>query len=287
MPTKKEVLALRWARKSEEEKELERKKVALKVKLSRARKVGKKRTEMRNDELNKARDTDKNKKRMKRMKMTDEQREIVKAKDRERKAIKRKMKIEGSQKERQKKNSDNGEEIKEKQINWEKKKMKQLLDNCKTQEKIETKRTEEEKEEIDVEKVAIMREKRGQLSDAGRALVRIHAKNGMREHRNFGYLREYKQRKRRAWYDPNTWEKEPNPISEYFEMSREVETSLEKKEKLKKMNQKRVERHRKKIKKLLNEPVIVDDYGEKGEYELLRERNIQEFERLKDESGLF
>ena len=165
--------------------------------------------------------------------------------------------------------------------------MKQLLNNCKTQEKIENKRTEEEKEELNVEKVAIMREKRSQLSHACRVLARIHAKNGMREHRNFGYLREYKQRKRRAFYDPNAWGKKPNPISEYFKKVKVVETTLEKKEKMKKMNQIRVERHRKKIKKLLNESVIVENYGEKGEYELLREKNIQEFERLKKESGLF
>ena len=38
---------------------------------------------------------------------------------------------------------------------------------------------------------------------------------------------------------------------------------------------------------MLQEPVIIENYGEKGEYELLREKNIQEFERLKEESGLF
>ena len=49
----------------------------------------------------------------------------------------------------------------------------------------------------------------------------------------------------------------------------------------------RVERHRERVKKLLQEPVIIEDYGAKGEYELLRERNIKEFEKLKNESGLF
>ena len=38
---------------------------------------------------------------------------------------------------------------------------------------------------------------------------------------------------------------------------------------------------------MLKEPVIIEDVGQKGEYELLRERNIKEFERLKRESGLF
>ena len=49
MPTKKEELALRWALKSEEEKNVIRKKNALKVKLHRAGKVNKKRSEMKTD----------------------------------------------------------------------------------------------------------------------------------------------------------------------------------------------------------------------------------------------
>ena len=41
------------------------------------------------------------------------------------------------------------------------------------------------------------------------------------------------------------------------------------------------------VKKLLQDPVFIDDYGPKGDYELLREKNIRELERLKKESGLF
>lgn len=286
MPTNKEELALRWAMKSEAEKNLVRKKNAQKVKVHRAGKVNKKRSEMNLDELSKVRATDKKKKKNKRIKMTDEQRDIVKAKDRERKAKDREKKA----LERKNKNEDNGNKIKETKTdskNWEKKKMKQLMDNCKTQQKLEAQRSEEEREEIEVEKVRIMREKRCKMTVTAEKLARIHAKNGMREHKNFGYLKEYKQRKKRDSFNPEKWEKEPHALSEYFRMVRESETTSEREDKLKKMNQIRVKRHREKIKKMLQEPIIVEDYGEKGEYELLRERNIQEFERLKKESGLF
>ena len=286
MPTSKEELALRWAMKSEEEKNLVRKKNAKKVKVHRAGKVNKMRSEMNLDELSKVRGIDKKKKKNKRIKMTDEQREIVKAKDRERKAKDREKKA----LERKKKKENNGMEIIETKTdskNWEKKKMKQLMDNCKTQQKLEAKRSEEEREEIEVEKVRIMREKRSKMTVTAEKLARIQAKNGMREHRNFGYLKEYKQRRRHNLFNPQKWEKEPHALSEYFRMVRETETTSEREEKLKKMNQIRVRRHREKIKKMLKEPIILEDYGEKGEYELLREKNIQEFEKLKKESGLF
>ena len=279
MPTNKEELALRWAMKSEEEKNLIRKKNAQKVKLHRAGKVSKKRSEMKPEELSKLRETDKRKKRKKRMKMTDEQRDTVKAKDRERKAKDREKKVNDKEKK--------AKEAKTDLNKWEQKKMKQLLDNCKTQQKLETKRTEDEKEDIQVEKVRNMREKRSQMRITAKNLARIHAKNGMREHRTFGYIKEYKQRKRRDSFHPESWEKEPHAISEYFQRVKESETTLERKEKMKRMNKIRVERHREKIRKMLQAPIIVENYGEKGEYELLREKNIQEFERLKEESGLF
>ena len=92
MPTKKEELALRWAEKSEEEKNINRKKTAKRVKLYRAEKGVKKRNEMKAAQLFKVRATDKDCKRRKRKEMTEEQRDLVKAKDRERKAKGRKKK---------------------------------------------------------------------------------------------------------------------------------------------------------------------------------------------------
>ena len=53
------------------------------------------------------------------------------------------------------------------------------------------------------------------------------------------------------------------------------------------MNRNRVKKHRLKVKKLLQEPVIIKDYGPKGDYELLREKNIRELEKLKKDSGMF
>ena len=49
----------------------------------------------------------------------------------------------------------------------------------------------------------------------------------------------------------------------------------------------RVEKYRKKIKKILQDLVKIENYGEKSEYELFRDRNILERERLMKESGLF
>ena len=165
--------------------------------------------------------------------------------------------------------------------------IKQLRNNCKIQHNIETKRTEEEKEKIQIEKVKKMREKRRGLTEKGKILARIIAKQGMSEHRRYGFLREYKQRKTRDRFDPHLWEMEPNPISVYFGKVKEVETKAERKEELRRMNRIRVERHRLKVKKMLQEPVFIEDYGEKGAYELLREKNIKEFEILKEKSGLF
>ena len=283
MPTKKEELALRWAMKSEEEKDIVRKKTAERVKNYRAGKSAMKRSEMSAAKLTQVRATEKKSKRKKREEMTDEQREIVRAKDRDRKAKDRKKVVE------KEKNTIEGDtEQKKVETNqWERKKLKQLIDNCKTQGKLEAQKTEEEKEDIQVEKVRRMRAKRSTATTVGKKLARIHAKEGMREYRRFGYLREYKQRKRRDTFNPESWEMEPHAISEYFKKVKEVETDKERKENLKRMNRMRVERHREKIKKMLQEPVIIKDYGVKGEYELLREQNIAEFEKLKEASGLF
>ena len=283
MPTRKEVLALRWASKSEEEKNIVRKKTAERIRAYRAGKSTKKRTEMKAAELTRVRVTDKDCKRKKRKEMTEEEREIVRAKDRERKARDREKKGE-------KKKESNVIKRKERtkdSSKWEKKKMKQLIDNCKTQQKLEAQRSDDEKEEIEVGKVERMRLKRSNMTVQGKALDRLLAKEGMREQRRFGYLREYKQRKRRTPYNPWKWEKEPHAVSQYFTKLKEVETDQERKENLKRLNRMRVERHRERVKKLLQEPVIIEDYGAKGEYELLRERNIKEFEKLKNESGLF
>ena len=53
------------------------------------------------------------------------------------------------------------------------------------------------------------------------------------------------------------------------------------------MNRKRLQKHRQKVKKMLEEPVIIQDYGKKSDYELLRDKNIEELKRLKKESTLF
>ena len=103
-------------------------------------------------ELTRIRVTGRDCKRKKRKEMTEEEREVVRAKDRERKARDRKKKKENIVIERKERKKDSSK--------WEKKKMKQLIDNCKTQQKLEAQRTEDEKEEIEVGMVERMRLKR-------------------------------------------------------------------------------------------------------------------------------
>lgn len=285
MPTSKEVLALRWANKTEEEKKLQREKDAEKMRKYRAKNGRKKRCEMDSDELQRQRLMDKINKKQKRDNMTEEQKEASRAKDRARKA-KKSSKSKGKE--------DNIRDGKNKSSSlvfelekFENRKMKQLLNNCRTQQRLRTRRTKEEEEKIQVEKVIQMRQKRSKLSEEGQMLARLEAKDGMKEHREHGYIREYKQRKRREWYNPNLWKLEPHALSKYFEKKKQQETEQDRKEEKKRKNRNRVERHRLKIKKMLQDPVIIENYGEKSEYELLRERNILEREALMKKSGLF
>ena len=232
------------------------------------------------DELAKVRAKDRLKKIQRRKKMKEDQKEKVKAIDRENTARKRKQNQENA------KNKKDVNEKKKIQIKTDLpklgiKRMKQLTNNCRIQKKIETKRSKEEKEDIQTEKVEKMREKR--MTDS----CKILARQGMREHRKYGFLREYKQRKRRDLFNPSLWTMEPHPISEYFAKVKEVETQEERKEELRRMNRIRVERHRLKVKRMVQEPVFIENNGEKGAYELLREKNIKEFEILKKKSGLF
>ena len=286
MPTNKEVLAQRWNQKTEEEKEQIRKKNAERIRLLRAKKGQKKRSEMNPDELAKVRAKDRYKKIQRRKKMTEDQKEKIRAMDRENAARRRKQNQENMKKEKDL-NEEKKFQIKTDLKKLGIKRMKQLRNNCRIQNKIETKRSKEEKEDIKTAKVEKLREKRKRMTDNGKILARIYARQGMREHRKYGFLREYKQRKQRDSFNPSLWTMEPHPLSEYFRKVKEVETKDERKEELRRMNRIRVERHRLKVKKMLQEPVFIEDYGEKGAYELLREKNIKEFEILKEKSGLF
>ena len=100
-----------------------------------------------------------------------------------------------------------------------------------------------------------------------------------------GYLREYKQRKRRHQNDPYRYGDAGVSRNGYSILTlylsrrrkqklitrlyRDTEEASEKqrKENLKRMNRIRVNRHRQKVKKLLEEPVIIEEKGEKCEYE--------------------
>ena len=284
MPTSKEVLAQRWLQKTEEEKEQIRKKNAERIRTLRAKKGQKKRSEMNSEELAKIRAKDRYNKSQRRKKMTEDQNEEVRTTERERIARRRKQSKENVN---MKQESDGKQKKQTDLQKLGKKKMKQLANNCRIQRKLETKRSEKEKENIQAEKVEKMREKRKLMTPNGEMLARIHARMGMRDWRRYGYLREYKQRKIRNSFNPSLWKKEPHAISEYFGKVKEVETKEERKEELRRMNRIRVARHRMKVKRMLQEPIIIDNYGQKGAYELLREKNIEEFEKLKKESGLF
>ena len=288
MPRNKEDRALIWANKSEEEKKLFRKKDAERKKLKRKESGQKKRSEMNSTQLAQVRAIDKTRKKKERIEMTEEQREKIKEKDRERARKRRKSRATNNNTEE---NEQKAKELsgcsKTGMLIEERKKMKVLTNNCKIKEKVRTKMTQDEIENIQVGEVNKMRDKRNKMTKNGKMLARLHARVGMREHRKFGFLREYKQRKKRDSFDPECWTKEPNPVSEYFKKVKEVETPEERKEELKRMNRIRVERHRMKVKKMLQEPIIMKTNCEKGPYELLREKNIKEFEELKKNSGLF
>ena len=283
MPRKKEDLALAWLQKSEEEKTLIRQKNAERMRLARAKNGIKKRSEMTPQELVMVRTKDRRLKREKRKEMSEEEKEVVKAKDRLRKSevtqVKKLTNVTKSLKELQ--NIDLKLDIKEK------KKLKQMSNNCKIQAKIRGNRTEQEAEAVNVDLVIRNRKMRSAMSRSAEILAALEAREGMREYRKFGYLRDYKQRKRRDLYNPNSGKYIYSAITEYFKNRKEKETKEDKKHRLKVLNKLRVERHRSRVKKKLLEPLIIENNEKKSEYELLREKNIEEFERKKKESGLF
>ena len=288
MPTRKEVIALRWANKTEEEKRKEREKNAEKVRKFWAKNGRKKRSEMNPSELQRQRLMDLNNMKEKKKRMTEEEKSAARAKDRERKARK-KSKCKGKEEEKKKdieerrKNSRLVNELSK----FGKRKKKQLTNNCWIQQRLRADRTNEEEEEIQVRMVKNMREKRSKLSVEGQMLARIQAREGMREWRGYGCIREYKQRKKRKSYNPHSWKIEPDAVREYYAKKKQEETEQDRKEESKRKNRIRVERHRLKIKKLLQDPVIIEYYGEKSQYELVREKNIREREKMMKKSGLF
>ena len=227
--------------------------------------------------------------------MTEEERDIFKAKDRKRKAEERKAKKEKERK----------AEAEIDDLNTQKRKKLIQKKNRRTQMKIRNKRTEEEKERRNAEQTERMRMFRSEMTIQCKKLAVMKAKVGMRACSKFGYLREYKQRKRRDETDPYRYgdagvsrngysiltlylsrRRKQKLITRSYRVSEEA-AEMQRKENLKRMNRIRVNRHRQKMKKLLEEPVIIEENGEKCKYETLREKNIQKFERLKKQSGLF
>ena len=319
MPLSKDELALRWAQASEEEKCEKRRKHAEAQRRYRAKKAEKEKSEIKSEEIDWKRALDRKKQKKRRMNMTKEEKDIVRAKDRERKAKDREKKknVESDKKVKV---------IKSTSIDLyalEKKKLKQKKNNCTVDKKIRNSRTrtDEDKEKHNANLADRLRTKRSLMTTEGKDLARIKANEGMKLCRKFGYLRQYKQRKIRDEYDASRYaaigvnrygfsslsynynkrqrkfirkyrknQRKTPKISkiEYYKMIKESSKETDKKEKLKKKkNRIRVKRHRDKVKKQLQEPVILEENSEKGPYELLREKNIREFDRLKKESGLF
>ena len=243
------------------------------------------------------RESNKNIQNKKRTNMTKVEKDSVRARDRECKAKKR-IKIKENEIREEEKMKDKKKELDSHPL--KKSKLRQKKNNIRIQRKIRDGFTEEQKERRNAEQAAMMREMRSDFTRLGKKLARRKARKGMRVCRKFGYLKKYKQRKSRCEYDAYrirehgtdkngfTWffkERMQKYLREYRKKQESEET--ERKENLKRMNRVRVQRHRLKVKKMLEEPVIIDSYGKKGEYEMIRERNIREFEKLKKESGLF
>ena len=279
MPSSKEDLALRWELSSEEEKNEKRKRHAEAQKRYREKKGNQKTSELSSEELDWKRTLDRTNQQNRRNNMTKEEKDIIRAKDRARK---------GKKKQEPKIEKEN-----------EKTKSKQKKNNCTTQKKIRQEMTEKDKERVNAHQAESMRLLRSDLTSQDETLSRMKAKHGMRLCRKFGYLGEYKQRKARASYDAFRYceyraGKDGFSGKVAYErmqrMRRRGEQRLfrNKDENLRQLNNRlRVKRHRLKIKKLLQEPVIIEENGIKSDYELLREKNIEELERLKKDSGLF
>ena len=71
---------------------------------------------------------------------------------------------------------------------------------------------------------------RSSRSRVEKILAAIEAKEGMRENRKFGFLREYKQRKRRDLDNPHSWQYVYSAVSEYFKTRKEKQTKEQTKE---------------------------------------------------------
>ena len=316
MPSSKETIALRWAQASEEEKSEKRRKHAEAQKRYRAKKAGMVSSEMNADKLEWKRALDRKKQRKRRDKLTNEEKDTIKAKDRERKR-KRRMEKKRNKDLNIKLNSCKGKLSRNIDLyTLEKQKNEQQRKQCRKK-MTDNKMTDEDREKKHVDLVIKMRRKRSMMTLEGTLLDGIRAKEGMRVCRRFGYLRKYKQRRIRADYDPSKYfhigvnKDGYSSLSWYYirkqnktlrmerkkqerckkisriEFIKINDAGLERKEELKRKNRIRVKRHRMKVMKLLKEPVIIEDCGSKGEYELLREKNIREFEKLKKDSGLF
>ena len=247
--------------------------------------------------LAKLRESNKNIQNKKRTNMTKVEKDSVRARDREFKAKKR-IKIKETEIKEKEKMEDKKKELDSHPL--KKSKLRQKKNNKRIQRKIRDEFTEEQKERRHAEQATMMREMRSDFTRLGKKLARRKARKGMRVCRKFGYLKKYKQRKSRCEYDAYkirehgtdkngfTWffkKRMQKYLREYRKKQKSEE--IERKENLKRMNRVRVQRHRLKVKKMLEEPVIIDSNGTKGEYEMIRERNIRELEKLKQESGLF
>ena len=317
MPSSKEQMALWWAQASDEEKNEKRRRHAEAQRRYRAKKGKQERSKMNSDDIAWKRALDKKHQRKRRNNLTNEEKETIRKKDKE---SKKKKRIEKKNKQNMKSKADLSQDMKFGDIDLhtlEENKIKQRAKNCRIKRKIRDKMTDEEKEKNHVDKVKQRRQKLLVMTIEGKLLAGIKAKEGMKLCRRFGYLRKYKQRKLRDEYDPSkyvrlgvnkngyssrSWyyirkhkkdgrklRKKQNTApkvskKEFIEKSK---TGLDRKDELKRMNRMRVKKHRMRIKKCLQEPVIIDECSKKGEYELLREKNIRELERLKKKSGLF
>ena len=86
-------------------------------------------------------------------------------------------------------------------------------------------------------------------------------------------------------YDKNNWEVTEEDEQRFKEQREKwLKYEMEKMREEKKAYMK--EYHRKK-REALQQPIEIEDLGEKGEYEKLRDKTVKEFEKLKKESGLF
>ena len=277
----KEYMRVKRKEMSEDEKIDYRKRDAERKRVARKGKKAQRRDEMCPEDLSYLRARERKNQKNKRDRRTSEEKKSFKIHDSERKA---KQRAAAKQKKKCKKEKRPYRILIDKK--FEKLYLKELRNGRRIQQKIRNGKSPEERELDNIDSVKRTRNIRENWSEAEKEYAREQAWKGMTFLRRGGKrLREYCQRKRRPEHSKQAmWNSflKKNPHCKDLVMKR-VEILHEE---VISYKQERGEFWNRRVKGTELEYTTFPEY-EKGAYELLREKNIAELERLKQESGLF